>query len=276
MAENENGNDGKWLLDGPRTIDVEGIRRLKVALIRGQVDIIGHDEPGARVEVHSVRGRDLKVSVVGDTLEIDHPQLRWDNWIEAFTSFTGTASADVSIVVPRKVALKLGVVSATGLISGLHDDASISTVSGELTLDGMRGDLQLNSVSGELAVRDHVGRITAHTVSGDITASGEVRSFSCDGVSAEIMLDITGVPDEIKVNTVSGNVTARLDAAAATSYSISTVSGRLQLDDTRITNIRGRYTAKHGELDRRWTDFRVNGVSADVSVLHTARATASA
>ena len=66
------------------------------------------------------------------------------------------------------------------------------------------------------------------------------------------------------------------DAEAAASYSISTVSGRLQLDDTRVTNIRGRYTAKHGELDRRWTDFRVNGVSADVSVLHTARTTASA
>ncbi len=49
----------KWLVDGPKTIDVENIRRLKVGLISGQVDIVGHDEPGARVEVHSVSGRDL-------------------------------------------------------------------------------------------------------------------------------------------------------------------------------------------------------------------------
>ena len=51
----------KWLVDGPKTIDVEGVRSLKVGLINGQVDIIGHDKPGARVEVHSVSGRDLKI-----------------------------------------------------------------------------------------------------------------------------------------------------------------------------------------------------------------------
>jgi DUF4097 and DUF4098 domain-containing protein YvlB len=266
----------KWLLDGPKTIDVEGIRRLKVGLIRGQVDIIGHDEPGTRVEVHAVSGRDLKVSVVGDTLEVDHPQLRWDNWIESFKSFRGTASADVSIMVPREVALKLGVVSASGLVSGLREDVSASTVSGDLTIDGVSGDLQLNSVSGELAVRNHYGKVTSHTVSGDVTVAGEVFSFSCDGVSSNVMLDLTGTPDEVKVNLVSGDVTTRLDADAATSYSISTVSGRLQLDATHVTGVRGRYTAKYGELDKRWTDFRVNTVSGNVSVLHTERAAASA
>jgi hypothetical protein len=265
----------KWLVDGPKTIDVEGIRRLKVGLIRGQVDIIAHDEPGARVEVHSVRGRDLKVSVVGDTLEIDHPQIRWDNWIEAFRSFNGTASADVSIAVPHEVALKLGVVSATALVSGLREDASLSTVSGDVTVDGVRGDLQLNAVSGELTVRNHDGRITAHTVSGAITVAGEVTDFSADGVSGEVMLDLAGTPDEIKVNTVSGDVTARLEPDTATSYTINTVSGRLQLDDTQITSIRGRYAAKYGTLDQRWTDFRVNTVSGNVSVLHVGSPTRS-
>lgn len=266
----------KWLVDGPKTIDVEDIRRLKVSLIRGQVDIIGHDEPGARVEVHSVSGRDLKISVVGDTLEVDHPQLRWDNWIEAFRSFRGTASADVSIVVPRDVALKLGVVSATALVSGLHREATLSTVSGDITSDGLRGDLQLNSVSGELVVRNHEGKVVAHTVSGDVTASGEVASFSCDGVSGEIMLDLTGVPDEVRINTVSGDITARVGADVGTAYSISTVSGRMQLDATRITGVRGRWTGKFGDLDRRWLDFRANTVSGNVSVLHAAPATATA
>ena len=110
----------KWLVDGPKTIDIETVRKLKVGLIGGQVDIVGHDEPGARVEVHSVRGRDLKVAVDGDTLEIDHPQLRWDNFLDVFKSFRGNARADVSIMVPRDVALKFGVVSASALVSGLQ------------------------------------------------------------------------------------------------------------------------------------------------------------
>jgi hypothetical protein len=83
----------KWLLDGPKTIDLEGIRRLKVGLVGGHIDIVGHDEPGVRVEVHSVKGRELLVQLDGDRLEIDHPQLRWDNWIDAFKNFGSSIRA---------------------------------------------------------------------------------------------------------------------------------------------------------------------------------------
>src|SRR6195952_5812143 len=154
----------KWLIEGPKVIDLGPIRRLKVALVRGQVDIVGHDEPTTRVEVHSVSGKELRISLDGDSLEIDHPQLRWDNFIDVFRSFAGSARADVSILVPPDVALKFGVVSSTGLISGLRSDATISTVSGDLMIDGLDGDVTVNSVSGELAVRNHVGRISAHSV----------------------------------------------------------------------------------------------------------------
>jgi DUF4097 and DUF4098 domain-containing protein YvlB len=262
----------KWLLDGPKVIELGAVRKLKIALIRGQVDIVGHDEPFTRVEVHSVFGKDLRVSYDGTTLEIDHPQLRWDNFIEVFRSFRGSASADVSIMVPREVALKFGVVSASGLISGLHEDATISTVSGDLVIDNVAGDVTLNAVSGELAVRNHYGKIAAHTVSGDITASGEILGFSSDGVSGDVFLDITGEPDDVRINTVSGNITTRLEAGYGAQYAINTVSGRLQLDDAQISGVRGAYNGKYGTLDRSWLDFRANTVSGNVAVLHTAAA----
>jgi hypothetical protein len=262
----------KWLVTGPKTIDVERIRSLKVGLISGQVDIVGHDEPGARVEVHSVRGRDLLVSVDGDTLEIDHPQMRWDNFIEVFRSFDGKASADVSIMVPRDVALKFGVVNSSGLITGLTGDASVSTVNGDVIVDGLTGSLQLNSVTGEISVRNHTGKISAHTVSGDITVSGEVSSYSSDGLTGNVFLDLEGVPEELMINTISGNVTARLDADAGASYSINKVAGRLQLDDAEFRGIQGGYKGKYGALEGHWTDVRINSVSGDISVLHAVRA----
>ncbi len=145
----------KWLIEhGPKTIETGAISTLKVGLINGRIDIVGHDEPGARIEIHSVSGKDLKVSIDGDTLEIDHPQFGWDNLLDSLKRFTGKASAEVSLHVPRNVALKFGVVTADGLISGLTGDVSANTVSGELVIDGLRGALALNSVSGELAVRD--------------------------------------------------------------------------------------------------------------------------
>ncbi|MEP6841977.1 MAG: DUF4097 family beta strand repeat-containing protein [Pseudolysinimonas sp.] len=266
----------KWLVDGPKTIDVENISKLKVGLISGQVDIVGHDEPGVRVEVHSVSGRDLKVAVDGDTLEIDHPQLSWDNWLDVFKSFRGNARADVSIMVPRDVRLKFGVVNAEALISGIHADASISTVNGDLVVDSMRGDIQINSVSGEISVRNHTGRIAVHCINGDITVSGEVHGMTSDGVSGDVFLDVNGIPDELRLSTVNGNITARLDADVPVAYTINTVNGRLQLDDSEITGVRGRYTGKYGTLDSRWLDFRANTVAGNVSVLHTARASAPA
>ncbi|MDO7882975.1 DUF4097 family beta strand repeat-containing protein [Salinibacterium soli] len=263
----------KWMIDGEKTIDIEMIRKLKVGLIAGQVNIIGHDEPGARVEVHSVSGRELKVTVDGDTLEVDHPQLRWDNFIEVFSQWRGGAArADISITVPRDVALKFGVVSASGLITGIHEDASISTVNGDLVIDDVSGHLQLNAVSGEISVRNHYGSITAHTVSGDITASGEILRYSSDSVSGDVFLDVAGIPDEIKVNTISGSITTRLEADVPAQYRINTVSGRLQLDNSEIRGVRGAYTGRYGQLEQRWLEFKANTVSGDISVLHAVTA----
>ena len=262
----------KWLIDGPKVIDIDGVRRLKVGLIAGQVNIIGHDEPGVHIEVHSITGRELKVTLEGDSLEIDHAQLRWDNFIDVFKSFSGTAKADISIQVPRDVALKFGVVSAAALISGLTEDATISTVSGDIVIDNVYGDVQLNGVSGEIAVRGHYGAISSHTISGDVTASGEIMKFTGDTVSGDVFLDITGTPDEVRVSTVSGSITTRLAADVAAQYKINTVSGRIQLDDSEIRGVRGGYTGRYGTLDKQWLEFRANTVSGSISVLHAVSA----
>lgn len=258
----------KWLVDGPKTIDIDAIRKLKVGLIAGQVSIIGHDEPGARVSVHSISGKDLLVSIDGGTLEIDHAQLRWDNFIDVFRSFRGSARVDITIAVPRDVALTFGVVSASALISGLTADASISTVNGEVVIDGLSGDLQVNGVNGEISIRNHRGTITAHTISGDITVSGEVMKFTADTVAGDVFLDVAAVPDKIRVNTVSGDVTVRLESGVPTQYKINTASGKLQLDDSEITGIRGGYTGKYGDLSNKWLEFGANTVSGNISVLH--------
>lgn len=262
----------KWLVEDEKTIDFEIVRKLKVGLIAGKVDIIAHDEPGARVEVHSVSGKPLKISITDDVLEIDHPQLSWDNFIDVFRSFNGSAKADVSIMVPRDVALKFGVVSATALISGFTTDASIDTVSGDVVVDALTGDIRVNSVSGEVSIRGHRGKVNSNTVSGDLTATGEISQFVADSVSGEVFLDITGTPDEIRVNTVNGNVTVRLQEGVAAQYRINTLSGRLNLDGAEVRGVRGSYSSSFGSLEKSWLEFRANTVTGNVSVLHSVSA----
>jgi len=262
----------KWLIDGAKVIDVELVSKLKVSLIAGKVDIVGHDEPGARIEVHSVSGKELKVSIDNGLLEIDHPQLSWDNFIDVFSSFRGSARADVSIMVPRNVALTFGAVSASTLISGLTTDATISTVNGDLVVDGLTGSLQLNGVSGEIAVSAHSGRIASRTVSGDITVAGDLRVFTAESVSGDVFADLAGTPDEVRISTVSGSVTARLAPGTPAQYKINTVGGKVQLDDSEIKGVHGQYTGKFGSLDAHWLDFRANTVSGRINVMHAVSA----
>jgi len=261
----------KWIVQPgeARLIDLELVRTLKVGLIGGQIDIIGHDEPTARVEVHSVHGKDLKVMIDGDRLEIDHPQLRWDNFLEVFTSWTGrTAKAEISVLVPRDIHLTFGMVSASALVSGLNTSGRLSTVSGELQLEGIVGDIEVNSVSGELSVQSHSGRITAHTVSGAITAAGTITRFSSDSVSGDVFVDVSGRCDRIQTNSVSGDVMVRLDDGLGARYNVNTVSGRLQLDGNVVTGTRGRgYASTVQGNDGFFVDVNVNSVSGNVVVL---------
>ena len=261
----------KWLVSGPKIIDLELVRSVKISLVGGKIDIIGHDEPGTRVEVHSVQGKDLKVSIDDDALEIDHPQLRWDNFIDVFASFRGTAKADVSLLVPRDVALKFGVVSASALISGLVGDARISTISGDLVIDQLTGQIELNTVNGEISVSEHTGGISAHTVSGDITASGAISRFGADGVSGNVFLDLSGSVDTLKNNTVSGDFTVRLDEGYAARYNVNTVSGVLNLDGSTFRSIYGKgknFTT--GALDSHFVEVLANSVSGDITTVRRA------
>jgi hypothetical protein len=270
----------KWVIQpgDSRVIDLELVRKLKVSLIGGKVDVIAHDEPGARIEISGVTGKDLMVSIDGDSLEIDHPQLRWDNFLEAFKGFVGSAKAEVSILAPRSVALKLGVVSGDALVSGFAGDARFSTVSGDVVVDSHEGDIELSSVSGELSAGNHTGRITAHTVSGDVVATGDIVSFNADTVAGNMIVDAFSTPSRIDSNTVSGDLTVRFEPGSGARYRINTVGGTVLLDDMTVKGMLGKgFERTVGELAGKWLDLGANSVSGSISIMRReAPATAGA
>lgn len=251
-----------------RVIDLELVRHLKVSLIGGKVDLIAHDEPGARIEISDVTGKDLKVSIDGDRLEIDHPQLRWDKFVEAFKGFAGNAKAQVSILAPREAVLKLGIVSGDALVSGFDGDAKLSTVSGDLVVDNHAGDVELATVSGEVSAGNHTGRVTAHSVSGDVVASGDILGFNADTVSGDMIVDAHGTPSRIDTSTVSGDLTVRYTEGAGARFRINTVGGSIVIDDSRFKGVLGKgFEHTTGELAGRWLDLAANSVAGNISVM---------
>ncbi|MGV2984873.1 DUF4097 family beta strand repeat-containing protein [Microbacterium sp. AGC85] len=267
----------KWLIapGEERVIDIAQATRLKVGLVGGQVDVIAHDDPGIRIEVHGVTIKDLRIESDGNEIEIDHPQLGWDNFLEVFRNFgAGGPRAEVSVAVPRSIALNLGVVSAGALISGLTNDARLNTVSGDIIVDTHTGDLTVNSVSGDVQVRGLTGSANANSVSGDVAITGSVRKATVDTVSGAIMVDAAGAVNTINLNTVAGNSTIRLEETLPANYVARSMSGRMLIDgvdrgNTGPTN----YTGSTGELAGSFVDVRTNSVSGDITVLRQPRIT---
>ena len=264
----------KWLIHPgeTRVIDLDDDRKLKIGLVGGQIDVVGHDEPGVRIEVHAVTVKDLRIEVSGDVVEIDHPQLRWDNFLEVFRNFgAGGPKAEISVAVPRDIALTLGVVNASALVSGLASEARLNTVSGDIIVDGLTGDLSVNAVSGEVQVRGLVGALSANSVSGDIAATGTIRKATVDTVSGAMLVDSAGPVHGVSLNTVSGNATVRIDEGLPANYVLRSVSGRVLVDGVvrsgQGTGPTTNYTGSAGELSGTFVDVRVNSVSGDITVL---------
>ncbi|MCK3768779.1 DUF4097 domain-containing protein [Microbacterium aerolatum] len=261
----------KWLIapGEERVIDIAQATRLKVGLVGGQVDVIAHDEPGIRIEVSGVTVKDLRIESDGTQIEIDHPQLGWDNFLEVFRNFgSGGPRAEVSVAVPRSIALNLGVVSAGALISGLANDARLNTVSGDIIVDTHSGDLTLNSVSGDVQVRGLTGAANANSVSGDVALTGSVRKATVDTVSGSIWVDAAGAVNTINLNTVSGNSTIRLEETLPANYVVRSMSGGVMIDGVdRGNSGPTNFTGSTGELAGSFVDLRTNSVSGDTTVL---------
>ncbi|MGM1028704.1 MAG: DUF4097 family beta strand repeat-containing protein [Actinomycetota bacterium] len=247
-----------------RVIDLDAVTALRVGIVAGSVDIVAHDEPTARVEVHRVEGRDLTVTLEQGRLSISHPRMSWDDVWQSVKALVGVrAKAELSILVPRDVTLSLAQVSASALVTGLASSATLSTVSGPVQVASHRGDLDLNTVSGDIEVSGGAGRLSVHGVSADVTASGELTEIGVDTVSGEVLLDVHGSPRSVTVNSVSADVTVRLDAGQGVRATTRTVSGR--------GTVAGRALPKRGgseAVDGASTFSLVaNTVSGDVTVV---------
>ncbi|MDR6168155.1 hypothetical protein QE367_002359 [Microbacterium paludicola] len=264
----------KWIVhpDETRVIDVDDIRKLKVSMVGGQIDIVAHDEPGVRIEVHAVTGKDLRIEATGDVVEIDHPQLRWDNFTQVFRNFGSSGpKAEISVAVPRGTDLTLGVVSASALVSGLTADARVNTVSGDIIIDGITGDVNANAVSGDVQARELTGALTAKSVSGDVSAIGTLRAADIDTVSGAMLVDSSGPIQSVTLHTVGGDATVRLDESLPANYQVRSVSGRVLIDGV-VRSGQGAgpltsFAGSTGELSGSFVDVRTNSVSGDLTVL---------
>lgn len=267
----------QWLVDGQKTIDIEHVRRIRVGLVGGSIAVLAHDEPATRVEVAATSVRDLKVAVDGDTLIIDHPQLRVNEAVEGAKNLWKGPKADVSVLVPQHCDVDVKATSAEVLVVGVTGAVSVSTTSGEQFVDGTTGALTLSAVDAEISVRDHDGTVTTRTIAGDVTASGAIARYSGNTISGATVLDITsGLPDRISNRSVAGSTTIRIPAEVTPDYRVSTVTAVADLEGETTQPARGRtYTSPTSAHTKRLTAVHLQSVAGRITVVRAAGSTAA-
>ena len=263
----------EWWIDSPRVLDVGGdgerVRRLSVAVVGGQVDVVTHtDSPTARVEVAAIEGTPLKVVWDGEKLKITHGVDKariLDRVRQAFDGLERNR-VSLSISVPEDAAATVSTVSAGGLLAGLRSGARANTVSGALTLDNITGPVDVNTVSGDVECGNLVGPLKVNSVSGAVTAQhSRLDEVGIHTVSGDVTLDLVNGAASIASTSVSGDVTVR---APHEGYDVraNLASGQVVIDgkalDKRSRPPGNRLTQGAGGLQ-----LKANAVSGNVVVL---------
>ena len=257
-----------WTVEDPQEISFDDVREVRVRLVEGEVNVTATDG-STRLEVHKIEGEPLAVSLHDGLLEIGHADLTWGG-LTTFVTHRRRHYAAISLSMPESAPLRLGVVSASAVVTGLTADTSVRSVSGDVTLDGITGDVEAESVSGSLEALAITGPVHFSTVSGALTLararSQRVRVKSVSGdLSVDVVLEAGG---QLRADAVSGAVHVSLADPVDATVEVSTVSGRLTsaYDGLREDRSPGRRTLR-GRLGGGSGEIRVRTVSGDASLL---------
>lgn len=259
-----------WTVTGPQTIDVDGVRSLKLGIVGGRFDVVAHEESVARIEVSEVHGDPVAITLENGKLEVRHqlhgPQGWFKNLMGA-VNHNSNNSAAISIALPPGVQVEAGTVSGDGLVAGITGETRLNTVGGSVMADGTSGELHVNTISGEVIARNHTGVLTAKSVSGEVTASGHFSHIRANTVSGNMSFDLQGFTRDFGANSVSGDLTVRLPEDVGIDIVAKSASGAVTIDDQRYLQPGGKVETIAGP-DEQLMVVRTNSVSGSTSILH--------
>ncbi|GGT07335.1 DUF4097 family beta strand repeat-containing protein [Streptomyces atratus] len=261
-----------WAITEPQKLTFEDpVTSLNVRIVGGTVNVVGTEEPTARLEVSAIEGPPLIVTQEGGALTVAYEGLPWNDFLKWFDRKGWHRSAVVSLAVPAGSAVEVGVVGAGAVVSGIRGRTDIRGVSGDTTLVGLAGPVRAETVSGSVEAQSVTGDLRFQTVAGDLTVvEGAGASVRADSVSGNMVLDLdpTGKPTDIRLATVSGEVAIRLPHPADATVEANTASGAVSngFEDLRVS---GQWGAKKitGTLGAGTGKLRATTVSGSIALL---------
>lgn len=261
-----------WAVAEPRKLAFDApVTALKVRVVNGTVNVVGTDEPTARLEVSAIEGPPLVVTHEDGVLTVAYEDLAWQNLLKWLDRKEWRRHAVVSLAVPAGSTVEVGVVGAGAFVSGVRGRTEVRGVTGDTTLVKLAGPVGAETVSGSVEAQSVTGDLRFHSASGDLTVvEGGGASVKAESVSGGMVLDVdpTGKPTDIRLTTVSGEIAIRLPHPADATVEANTASGSVSngFEDLRVS---GRWAAKKitGTLGAGTGTLRATTVSGSIALL---------
>jgi hypothetical protein len=263
--------ESTWEIAEPQKFSFdEPVSSLHVRIVNGTVNVVGTDEPSARLEVSEIDGPPLRVTQQDGALSVAYDDLPWKGFLNWLDRRGRQRHAVVSLAVPSGTAVEVGTVAATATISGIEGRTGVKGVTGDTTLVGLSGSVRAETVSGGVEVQAVTGDLRFTSVSGDLTVVAAGSSVKADSVSGDMIVDLdpAGGATDVKLTSVSGEIAIRLPHPADAVVEADTTSGAVSnaFEDLRVggewgtKRITGRLGAGTGTL-------RATTVSGAISLL---------
>ncbi|MFD4343227.1 DUF4097 domain-containing protein [Streptomyces anulatus] len=262
----------RWTIAEPRKLAFEDpVTALHVRIVDGTVNVVGTDEPDARLEVSAIDGPPLLVTQEDGRLTVAYEDLPWPHFLGWFDPEVRHRSAVVTLVVPAAASVEVGAIGAGAVVSGISGRTEVRGISGDSTLVGLTGAVRGESLSGSLEAQGVTGDLRFHSVFGDLTVvDGAGASVRAESVSGAMVLDVdpSGKPTDIRLATVSGEIAIRLPHPADARVEANTASGSVSnaFEDLRV---RGQWGSKKitGTLGAGTGTLRATTVSGSIALL---------
>ncbi|MFE4668947.1 DUF4097 domain-containing protein [Streptomyces sp. NPDC056716] len=249
----------EWSVAEPRKLTFdEPVSELQVRIVNGTVNVVGTDESSPRLEISEIEGPPLMVTQRDGTLTVAYEDLPWKGFLKWLDRKGWRRSAVISLAVPVRTRVEVGVVSANAMLSGVEGRAEVKGISGDTTLVGLAGQVRADTVSGSLDAQALSGDLRFNSVSGDLTVVEAGSSVKAESVSGSMIVDLdpAGRPTDINLTSVSGEIAIRLPHPADAEVEANTASGHVSnaFEDLRVggqwgaKRITGRLGAGNGRL----------------------------
>ena len=177
-------------------------------------------------------------------------EVKTDNSLLNFAS--KKANTTLEIFIPSESDLSLENVNGYNTVSSLKGPLSVSSINGGINAEDIVKRAKLDTVNGEIIAKSLKGGLVADSVNGRIKIDDINENINSSTVNGEI--DIQSSNNDISANTVNGQIKIQLDTAD--NLKLETVNGQINLNtkldknaDVSISTVNGQVKTKFIDLN---------------------------